>query len=349
MSKKVGYAIVGLGNIAPVHAESIDAVKGAELVAVCAKQRRKAREFAAKYGGKAYTDVADMLARDDVDAVSLCVPSGMRAEMAVACARAGKHVLAEKPLEVTTKRVDQMIRACDEAGVLLGCVFQNRFADGAVHVKKAIDQGRFGKLVLGDAYIKWIRSQAYYDSGAWRGTWELDGGGALMNQGIHQIDLLLWFLGDVKTVRAQMATVAHKGIEVEDLATVLLEFENGAQGVIEGSTAIYPGHPARVEVHGTEGSAVLEDGKLQFWQFKKGKPVDRKIEAGLKGESELGTGAADPVAGLKFEGHRRQIEDFTRAIRTGRAPKIDGREGRRVVVLLEAIYKSARTGRKVKL
>jgi len=217
------------------------------------------------------------------------------------------------------------------------------------HIKKAIDQGRFGKLVLGDAYIKWYRTQAYYDSGAWRGTWALDGGGALMNQSVHQIDQLLWFFGDVKTVRAQMATVAHKGIEVEDIATVLLEFESGAQGVIEGSTAIYPGHPARVEVHGTDGSAILEDGKLQFWQFKKRKPIDRRIEADLKGESELGSGAADPLAALKIEGHRRQIEDFTRAIRTGRPPKIDGREARRAIALLEAIYKSARTGRKVTL
>jgi predicted dehydrogenase len=273
----------------------------------------------------------------------------MRAEMAEACAKAGKHMLAEKPLEITTKRVDRIIRACDKAGVLLGCIFQSRFADDAQHIKKAIEQGRFGKLVLGDAYIKWYRSQAYYDSGAWRGTWELDGGGALMNQGIHQIDQILWFMGDVKTVRAQTATVGHKRIQVEDLATVLLEFKSGAQGVIEGSTAIYPGHPARVEVHGTAGSAVLEDGKLQFWQFEKRKPIDKKIEAALKGESELGSGAADPLASLKIEGHRRQYEDFVKALRTGRPPKVDGREGRRAVQLLEAIYKSARTGRAVTL
>ncbi len=347
MPKRVGYAIVGLGNIAPVHAESIAAVKGAELVAVCDTRKGVAAKFARRWGGRPFTDYHDMLKSDEVHAVSLCVPSGMRAEMAEACARAGKHILSEKPLEISTKRIDRIIRACDKAGVLLGCIFQNRFAVDPQHIKKAIDQGRFGKLVLGDAYIKWYRTQAYYDSGAWRGTWALDGGGALMNQSVHQIDQLLWFFGDVKTVRAQMATVAHKGIEVEDIATVLLEFENGAQGVIEGSTAIYPGHPARVEVHGTDGSAILEDGKLQFWQFKKRKPIDRKIEADLKGESELGSGAADPLAALKIEGHRRQIEDFTRAIRTGRPPKIDGREGRRAVALLEAIYKSARTGRKV--
>lgn len=347
--KEVGFAIVGLGNIAPVHAESIAAVKGARLVAVVEQQKARGTKFVREYGGELYTDYSKMLERDDVQVVNLCVPSGLRAEIAVACARAGKHVMSEKPLEVTTKRVDRIIRACDKAGVLLGCIFQNRFADDPCQVKKAIDQGRFGKLILGDASIKWYRTQAYYDSGAWRGTWALDGGGALMNQGIHQVDMLLWYFGDVKTVRAQTALVAHEGLEVEDLASVLLEFESGAHGVIEASTAIYPGHPARVEVHGTDGSAVLEDGKIRFWKFKKRKPVDKKIEAGFGGASELGSGAADPMAALKFEGHRRQIEDFARAVRTGKPSTIDGREGRRAVHLIEAIYRSARTGRAVKL
>jgi predicted dehydrogenase len=288
-----------------------------------------------------------MLKHPGLHAVSLCVPSGLRADLALKVARAGKHVMSEKPPEITTARVDRILRECDKAGVMLGCIFQYRFAEGAQCIRKAIDQGRFGKLVLGDAYIKWYRSQAYYDSGAWRGTWKLDGGGALMNQGIHQIDLLQWFMGPVKRVYARTATVAHKNIEVEDLATVILEFENGAQGVIEGSTAIWPGHAARVEVHGTQGSAAIEDGKLVFWQFKKPRAEDKKVAAAMKGESELGTGASDPLKGLKIEGHRRQIEDFVRAIRTGRAPAISGSEGRKAIALLEAIYKSARTGKTV--
>lgn len=345
--KEVGFAIVGLGNIAPVHAASINAVKGARLVAVCARNSAKVRAFAKAHGGEPMTDYEELLARDDVHAVALCVPSGMRADLAEQAALAGKHVLAEKPLEITAKRVDRIIRACETAGVLLGCVFQNRFADGPRHVRRALDDGRFGKLVLGDAYIKWYRSQAYYDSGAWRGTWELDGGGALMNQGIHQIDLLQWFMGPAERVHAQIATVAHKRIQVEDLATVTIEFVNGAHGVIEGSTAIWPGHPARVEVHGTQGSAVLEDGKLVFWEFAKKKPLDKKIQAAMRGESELGSGAADPMKNLKFEGHRRQYEDFVRAIRTSRAPAVDGREGRKAVALLDAIYRSAKTGRTV--
>jgi predicted dehydrogenase len=290
-----------------------------------------------------------MIERDDVDAVSLCVPSGMRADIAEACAAAGKHILAEKPLEVTSERIDRIIAAVDKARVKLGCVFQYRFADGPRRVYDAIHQGRFGKLVLGDAYIKWYRSQEYYDSGAWRGTRKLDGGGCLMNQGIHQIDLLLWFFGAVKTVQAQTALVAHKGIEVEDLACAMLTFQNGAMGVVEGSTAIWPGHPARIEVHGTEGSTVLEDGELVAWKFRDERPEDGGILEGIDRGSTLGSGSSDPIKSLKHEGHRRQIADFIDAIRRDRAPAIDGREGRRAVELIEAIYEAARGGSAVTL
>ena len=343
----VGYGIIGPGAIAGVHAEAIAAVKGAELRGVAARSKAKARKFTNKYGGDPVGDYQELLSREDIHVISICTPSGMRAEIATECAKAGKHILAEKPLEVTTKRVDKIIRACDKNGVMLACIFQNRFTDDAQHIRKALDQGRFGKLVLGDAYIKWFRSQAYYDSGAWRGTWALDGGGVLMNQAIHQIDLLQWFMGPVKQVRAETALVAHKGIEVEDLAVAMLTFANGAKGVIEGSTAIHTGHPARVEVHGTDGSVILEDGKLTHWDFAKRKPIDKKIEATLKGESVLGSGAKDPMAGIKVEGHRRQIEDFTRAVQRNRAPLVDGREGRKAVHLIEGIYRSARTGRAI--
>lgn len=347
--KKVGFGIIGCGNIGPVHAQAIAAVKNATLVGVSDVVEASARKLAEAYGADTYTDYKEMLKRPDLQAVSLCVPSGLRAEIAVACAKAGKHVLSEKPLDVTTKRIDKIINATKENKVLLGCIFQSRFAEGSQHIRKALDEGRFGKLVLGDAYIKWYRSQAYYDSGAWRGTWKLDGGGALMNQGIHQIDLLQWFMGPVKSVQATCRTIAHKGLEVEDLATAMLEFKNGALGVIEGSTAIWPGHPARVEVHGTEGSAILEDGKIITWQFSKKKPIDKKIEAAMQGESELGSGAADPLASLKIEGHRRQIEDFSKAILNGTSPSIKGEDGRVAVNLIESIYKAAKTGKKINL
>ncbi len=345
----VGYGIIGCGNIGPIHAASINVVRGAKLVGVADVRMETAKKLADQYGADAFDDYKEMLKRDDIHAISLCVPSGLRAEIAVDCAKAGKHILSEKPLDVTSKRIDKIIKATDDAGVNLGCIFQSRFAEGAEQIRAAIDQGRFGKIVLGDAYIKWYRSQEYYDSGAWRGTWKLDGGGALMNQGIHYIDLLQWFMGPVKSVYARTALVAHKDIEVEDLATAILEFESGAQGVIEGSTAVWPGLPARVEIHGTEGSAAMEDGKVVSWQFSKKKAVDKKIEAAMAGDSALGSGAADPLSSLTIEGHRRQIADFTKAIQKGVQPAIQGREGRLAVALIEAIYKSAKTGKVVKL
>lgn len=346
---KVGFGIIGCGNIGPVHAAALQGVKSARLVAVSDVVEASAQRLAGQYGAEPYTDYRKMLERPDVQAICLCVPSGLRLDIAEACAAAGKHILSEKPLEVTTKRIDRIIRATEKAGVMLGCIFQSRFAEGPRAVRAAVEQGRFGKLVLGDAYVKWYRSPEYYGSAKWRGTWKIDGGGALMNQAIHQIDLLLWFMGPAKKVYAQTACVGHEGLEVEDLATASIEFENGAMGVIEGSTAIWPGHAARVEVHGTDGSAVLEDGKITSWQFKKRKAVDGRIEAAMGQESELGSGAGDPLAALKTEGHRRQIEDFAKAIQQGRAPTIDGREARPAVALIERIYESAAKGKPLAL
>jgi UDP-N-acetyl-2-amino-2-deoxyglucuronate dehydrogenase len=344
---KVGYGIIGCGNIGPIHAEAIQQVPGAKLVAVADVVPGAADKLAGKYGAQGYTDYREMITRDDLHAVCLCVPSGLRLEIAETCAKAGKHILSEKPLEVTTKRIDRIVSACDKAGVLLGCIFQSRFSEDSLLVKKAIEQGRFGKLILGDASIKWWRSQEYYGTGAWRGTWKLDGGGALMNQGIHYIDLLQWFMGPVKTVTAQTALVGHTGLEVEDIATAMLEFENGAFGNITGSTATWPGYAARIEIYGLDGSVILEDGKLKAWNFKKARPQDKAILAALNEESALGSGAADPLASLKTEGHRRQIDDFTKAIAKGKSPAIPGREGRSAVALIEKIYESARRAKKV--
>lgn len=338
---EVGFGIIGCGNIAPIHAEAIRDAGAARLVAVSDVVEANAKKLADQFSAEVFTDYKAMLERPDIQAVSLCVPSGMRAEMVEVCAAAGKHILAEKPLEVTTERIDRAVAATDGAGVTLGCIFQSRFAEGPQHIRRALDAGRFGRLVLGDAYIKWFRSQEYYDSGAWRGTRKLDGGGVLMNQGIHQIDLLTWFFGPVKSAQAQTALVGHEGLEVEDLACAMLQFESGAMGVIEASTAIWPGHSARVEVHGTQGSAVLEDGELQCWKFQDEGEDDAAIEAAMGKEADLGSGAGDPIAGLKSEGHRRQIDDFAQAIQENRKPLIDGREGRTAVAVIEAIYDSA--------
>jgi UDP-N-acetyl-2-amino-2-deoxyglucuronate dehydrogenase len=344
---KVGYGIIGCGNIGPVHAMAIADVPDAVLVAVADVNEATGKKLGDQYGVPVYTDYKEMLQRDDLHAVSLCVPSGLRAEIAEDIAAADKHLLSEKPLEVTSERIDRIIAAVDKHGVKLGCIFQSRFADGPIKVREALDAGRFGKPVLGNAYIKWYRSDEYYASGAWRGTRTIDGGGALMNQGIHQIDLLLWFMGPVKSVQARTALLGHEGLEVEDLACALLEFESGALGTIEGSTAIWPGHPARNEIHGTEGSVVIEDGEIRFWRFKNEGEADKAIQAELNKEAALGSGAGDPLSALKHEGHRRQIADFTEAIRQNRPPRIDGREGRRAVAVIEAIYRSAETGETV--
>lgn len=346
---EVGYGIIGCGVIAPIHGAAIAEVQGARLVAVSDISEKNAQAMADKFGAIPYTDYREMIKRDDIHAVSLCVPSGMRLEIAEECARAGKHILAEKPLEISTDRIDRILAAVNANNVKLGCIFQSRFADGPRTVHDALVSGRFGKMVLGDAYIKWYRSDDYYKSGAWRGTKKLDGGGALMNQGIHQIDLLLWFLGKPVSVFAKTALLGHEGLEVEDLACAIIKFESGAMGVVEGSTATWPGHSSRVEVHGTEGSVILEDGEIRFWKFKNELPVDQEIQAQLSKASDLGSGAADPIANLKHEGHRRQIDDFTRAIIEKRDPAIVGAEGRRAVELIHAIYRSADSGAEVAL
>ena len=344
----VGFAIVGTGMISRFHARALADVRGAKLVACCDSRAEAAERFAEEEGCTGYTDLKKMLADERVDAVSICTPSGAHLDPAVAAAKAGKHVIIEKPLEVTTRRCDRIIAACEENGVKLSTVFQSRFSDSSVTLKKAVEAGRFGRMTLGDAYVKWYRSQEYYDSGAWRGTWKLDGGGALMNQAIHAVDLLVWLMGPVAEVRAQMATVAHERIEVEDIATATLRFASGALGVIEASTAIYPGYLKRIELHGTEGSAALEEADIVRWDFAKSGRGDAAVLKAMEASKSGGGGAADPSA-IDYSGHAKQFRDFVSAIKNDRPAAIDGHEGRRSVEVITAIYKSAQTGRAVKL
>lgn len=349
--EEIGFGIVGCGNIGPIHADAIAGVPGAYLVAVSDVSLARARKLAKIYGAVAYADYQEMLKCDDIQVVCLCVPSGMRLEIALACIAAGKHILCEKPLEVTTARAARIIQAAEKAGVILACVFQSRFTKASRLVKEAVDQGRFGRLVLVNAYVKWFRSSKYYRSVKWRGTKKLDGGGALMNQGIHMIDLILWLAGNAIWVQAEVRTVRHRYIESEDLAVAQIGFANGALGTVEATTAVYPGHKARVEIHGTRGSVIIEEGTIVFWRFQKPFPIDRKIEKAIRknSESELGGAAGDPIKGLKSEGHRLVIHDLVQAIRQERKPFVPGSEGIRAVGLIEAIYRSARTGRKVRL
>ena len=344
----LGFGIIGCGMISNFHARAIADTPGAKLVACYDKVPAAADRLASQTGCRAYHELPALLDDERVHVVTIGTPSGAHLEPAVAAAQAGKHVIVEKPLEITLQRCDRIIAACDEAGVVLSTIFPSRFHESAQLIKKAMDRGRFGRLTIGDAYVKWYRTQQYYDSGAWRGTWQLDGGGALMNQAIHSVDLLAWLMGPVVEITAQTATLAHERIEVEDVAMATLRFENGALGVIEATTAAYPGALKRVEIHGSAGSAILQEEDITTWEFAKPTPQDAKILERMRGRTKTGGGAADPAA-IGHHGHAAQFRDVVKAIQRGGKPLIDGPEGRRSVEIILAIYKAAETGRAIRL
>lgn len=344
----MGFGIIGCGMIARFHAKAVADLRGAKVTACFDTFPASAEKLAAEIGCKAYSDLDAMLADPAVDIVTICTPSGAHMEPAVAAAKAGKHVIVEKPLEVTLSRCDAIIKACRDNGVTLATIFPSRFHESSQLMKQAVDSGRFGRLTIGDAYVKWFRTQQYYDSGAWRGTWKLDGGGALMNQAIHSVDLLAWLMGPVRQLSARTALLAHKNIEVEDVAMATLEFENGALGVIEATTAAYPGSLKRIELHGSEGSAVLEEEDLKTWSFAKPNKRDQAIVERMANRTKTGGGAADPAA-IGHHGHMLLFKDVVDAIKKGKQPLVDGIEGRRSVEIILAIYKAAETGKSLAL
>jgi UDP-N-acetyl-2-amino-2-deoxyglucuronate dehydrogenase len=344
----LGFGIIGCGMIAHFHARAIGDLRGAKLVACYDRVPTAADKLAEETGCLAYHDLDAMLADPAVDVVTIGTPSGAHLEPALAAARAGKHVIVEKPLEITLRRCDKIIEACQRAGVVLATIFPSRFHESSLELKRAVEQGRFGRLTLGDAVVKWHRSQDYYDSGAWRGTWELDGGGALMNQAIHSVDLLTWLMGPVVEIRSKTALLAHQRIAVEDVALATVTFANGALGVIEASTAVYPGYLKRIEIHGTEGSAVMEEEDVVRWDFAMPNRHDAAVLQAMSQRRSAGGGAADPKA-IGHHGHARHFQDVLNAIKKGTKPAVDGHEGRRSVEIILAIYKAAETGRAVNL
>jgi predicted dehydrogenase len=251
-------------------------------------------------------------------------------------------------VEVTLEKCDGIIEAADRAGVKIAVIFPSRFYEASEQIKRAVDEKRFGDLALGSAYVKWSRSEAYYQSAAWRGTWALDGGGALMNQGIHSVDLLQWYMGDVASVQAVMTNIKHKGIEVEDTIVSTLHFTNGALGVIECSTAVYPGALKRIEIMGTAGTAVLEESNIIRWQFEKEIDGDGSIIRNMSAGKVSHGGVSNP-ADISFYGHQKQLEDMICSIQVDKKPLIDARDGRKSVAIVLAIYESARTGKKVQI
>lgn len=343
-----GFGLIGCGMISKFHARAIGDVRGAKLAACCDRVPQLADGLAAEFGCRAYHDLDAMLADERVQVVVIGTPSGVHMEPAVKAAKAGKHVIVEKPLEITLKRCDKIIEACRAAKVTLSTIFPSRFHDSVVAIKKAVEAGRFGRLTVGDAYVKWYRTQQYYDSGKWRGTWELDGGGALMNQAVHSVDLLLWLMGPVEEVTAHAATLAHERIAVEDTVAATLRFKSGALGVIEATTAAYPGYLKRIEIHGSAGSAVMEEEDIVKWDFAKEQKRDAAIREAAAARKSGGGGASDPAA-IGHHGHALQFADVLAAIKRGTPPLVDGPQGRQAVETILAIYKAAETGRAVKL
>lgn len=345
---KLGFGIIGCGVIGPHHRKAIEEVDDAVLVACCDTDDDAVKKFAEESGGiRSYNDPEKIVQDEEVDVVCICTPSGVHGDGVIAAAQAGKHAFCEKPLDIKRERMTEMIKACRDANVKLGCVFQSRTSPDMQRVKKAIEDGVLGKMTLGDGYFKDYRSRAYYASAGWRGTWALDGGGALMNQGIHGVDLLLWLMGsEVESVFAR-ATHMVRDIEVEDTAVACLQYKNGAYGVIEGTTSCNPGESRRVELHGDIGSITIAGSKITRWAIS-GEEDGRAEDVEEKKEA-VAEGTVGDNRAISGSGHTYLIGDLCQAIREDRDPFITGESARNGVDLVIAIYESARTGKDVKV
>ncbi len=342
MTLRVGFT--GGGNITDTHIRAVQAVPGLEPVAVSGRNAERVAALAARHGLEVAPSYADLLSRG-LDIVCLGSPSGVHADEIGLAAAQRVHVLAEKPLDISTARCDGAITAAENAGIQLGVFFQDRCTPAFRTLKQAIDEGHLGRTLIVDARVKWYRAPDYYGASRWRGTWALDGGGALMNQAIHTVDLMLWLLGDVARVTAKASTLLH-AIDVEDTVVATLEFESGAVGTFLATTAAYPGYPRRLEITGTEGTAAIEQDRVSHWDVR---PADRATSApSFNGDAAANASGSTAVV-ADATPHRRVVEDFVEALRTGGRPACDGREGRRSVAVVTAMYESSRTGAPIDL
>ena len=337
MRQPFRFAIVGAGFMGGTHARAVRSIPGAQISVVCSRTPAPGRALADACQADWTSDYHQAVARRDVDIVSICTPSGFHLEPAEAAARHGKHLIIEKPLEISLDRADRAIRAAQVAGVKLACIFPYRFHAGVAKAKEAVDAGRLGRMTLASCHVKWYRSQDYYDR-SWHGTRALDGGGALINQSIHSIDLLQYLAGPVDSVIGSTATLAHK-MESEDTAVAVLRFHTGALGVIEAGTGCWPGEPARIVLHGEHGTIALEEGRIVEWRIHNAPAGEAEHMRALEGATA--SGASAPGDFNLSELHRRQIMDLLQAIESDRQPAVDGREGRKAVEIIQAIYASA--------
>jgi UDP-N-acetyl-2-amino-2-deoxyglucuronate dehydrogenase len=343
--KTWGFGVVGAGLIADFHARAIRDIQNARFVACCDTVASKAEALAGKYGARAYHSYEEMLAGDDIDIVTIATPSGLHLEPTVAAAGAGKHVICEKPLEITLERIDAMIDAHRKAGTRLGGIFPYRFNDLMAPLRQAIDTGRFGTITYASVYVPWWRTDAYYRD-SWHGTRTLDGGGALMNQSIHMIDMLCDLMPPIESVQAYTATLGHS-METEDTAVAALRYRTGALGLIYGTTASYPGQFRRFEITGTKGTVVNVENSITVWQFADERPEDEQIRRQFT-TIQGGGGVADPAA-ITHENHTRNFRAFLDALEKKEDFWISGPEARKAVEVILAIYRSAQEGRLTRL
>lgn len=333
--KKVAYAILGCGSIGKLHAEVINRLPNGYIAAVCSRKTEITAAMAEKYGCKQYKTYDELLQDEEIDVVAVCLPSGMHYEAVLACAKAKKHIICEKPIDVTVEKGKEMVDACKENGVTFGVILQHRFDKAALALEEVIAEGLFGRLLWGATRTIWFRDDKYYGVGA-RGTWEADGGGALMIQAIHYIDLMFKYFGKVKSVNGKCRTMRHHNIEVEDVGVANVEFKNGCVGTIEGSTACYPGLYAELCIFGEKGTAIIRNDHLMFYQLDSGK--DERLEAVIDMEKAM---SQHLDASISDESHYRQYEDFTQAILDGTEPAVTGEKALHSLEVITAIYKSS--------
>jgi UDP-N-acetyl-2-amino-2-deoxyglucuronate dehydrogenase len=351
MPDQLGFAIIGCGMIARFHARAIQEIPTARIAALVSRTSASGQKLIEETcipSCPVFPSVEEAVRHPGVDVVIITTPSGAHLEPALIAAAAGKHVVVEKPLEITGPRCQTIIDACDKSGVRLCTIFPSRFGDANTALKAAVEAGKFGRITLGETTCKWWRTQQYYDDGGWKGTQALDGGGAMMNQAIHNVDLLLWMMGPPAMVSGLMATLAHERIEVEDTAVAVIRFKSGALGVIQATTSVHPGYPKTIAIHGDRGSAAIEQDDVMRWDFTPETETDKAVKARFASKVGASGGSADPKA-ISHEGHRRQLADFVEAIRSNRPPKVDGKEGKKAVDLICAIYESNCTGKVVEV
>lgn len=341
MDRKYGFGIVGCGLVSKLHVAAIKEIENAELIGVFNTPKSHAEDFAKKNNCRVFDTYEEMLNCKDIDIVNICTPSGTHTPLAIEAVNHKKNVIVEKPMAITKEQIDELISAVEQNNVKLAVISQFRFNENIQKVKKAIENGELGNIIIGDIYMKYYRSPEYYSSSDWRGTLAMDGGGALMNQGIHGIDILQYLVGPVKAVSGICKTLA-RDIEVEDTASLVVEYENGAVGVIQGTTCVEPGYPRIIEISGTKGSISLSETEIIKWDVD-GKSLDIR----QANDNDYG-GYRDPSA-LAMNSHLSQIQDMLNAIEEDRAPMIDVYEGRKPVDIILAAYKSSELRKQIEI